>query len=154
MTGIGCGIARQSHNRFVRFVAPLIGYAGAVFLHFLWNTLAALSGGIGGYLVIYAVVWLPLFFIFGVFALWMGFRESRLIRAMLVPELAAGLLSLEQIDRVASWTGRIGWLLGAAFDPTLFGARRRFVHAATRLALSYWHVERATRAGGRRRASE
>lgn len=148
MTGIGCGLARQSHNGFVRFVAPLLGYAGAVFLHSAWNTLAAFSGGLRGYLVIYAVVWLPLFLLFGVFALWLGFRESRLIRAMLQPEIATGLLTAGQVERVASWPGRVGWMLGALFDPSLLGARRRFLHAAARLALSYWHVERAMRAGG------
>ena len=37
------------------------------------------------------------------------------------------------------------WLLG---DLGRLKARRRFLHATTRLAMSYWHAERAAIAGG------
>jgi len=37
MTGIGCGISRESHNGFVKFVMPIVGYMGAVTLHAIWN---------------------------------------------------------------------------------------------------------------------
>jgi hypothetical protein len=40
---------------------------------------------------------------------------------------------------------RIGWLLG---DLGRMRARRRFLHATTRLALCYWHAGRAEAAGG------
>jgi RsiW-degrading membrane proteinase PrsW (M82 family) len=146
MTGIGCGLARQSHSAAVRVIGPIAGYAGAVFLHFLWNTLASLAGA--AFLLIYAVFWAPLFLAFFGALVYMGQRESRLIRRMLDFEVARGLLSRDQADLVASWTRRIGFLLSALGDPKRFRARRQFLYAATRLALCYWHVERAQAAGG------
>lgn len=148
MTGIGCGLARQSHNTLVRLTAPVIGYFAAVFLHSLWNTMAGLAGGIGAFLVLYLVVWAPLFLIFFGVVIWMGARESALIRRMLTPEVALGLVTQQQADIVASWPKRMGWLMGGLRDFKLLSARRRFLHSATRLALSYWHAERAANAGG------
>jgi RsiW-degrading membrane proteinase PrsW (M82 family) len=148
MTGLGCGIARQTHNAVLRVIAPPLGYAGAVLLHFLWNTLAGLTGSLGGFLAVYLLIWMPLFFTFLAFVLWMGFRESRLIRRMLEPEVALGLLTREQADIAGSWPRRVRWLFSTAGNLQRLGARRKFLHAATRLALCYWHVERASSAGG------
>lgn len=148
MTGIGCGLARQSHNTLVRLVAPVAGYFAAVFLHSLWNTMAGLAGGIGAFLLLYLVVWAPLFLIFFAVVIWMGARESALIQRMLKAEVALGLVTQEQADIVASWPKRMGWLMGGLRDMKLLGNRRRFLHSATRLALSYWHAERAANAGG------
>src|SRR2546423_12521981 len=47
MTGIGCGIARESHNKAIRVVAPILGYFGAVTLHAIWNGMAVIGGGKG-----------------------------------------------------------------------------------------------------------
>jgi RsiW-degrading membrane proteinase PrsW (M82 family) len=148
MTGIGCGIARETHNVFLRLVMPFVGYGGAVFLHFLWNTLAAVSGSPAGFLILYLLIWAPLFVAFFAIVIWMGSREGRLIRRMLQVEVVRGLVTREQADTVASWPRRVGWLLAALGDVGRFRARRAFLHAATRLALSYWHVSRATAAGG------
>jgi RsiW-degrading membrane proteinase PrsW (M82 family) len=147
MTGIGCGIARQSHNMAVRLVAPVAGYFGAVLLHFLWNTLAGLVGSIGGFLLLYLFFWMPLFLVFLGGVLWIGRRETLLIRRMLAAEVALGLLTAEQARIVGSWPRRVGWLLGTLGDWARLKARRRFLSAATRLALSYWHAERASQAG-------
>jgi RsiW-degrading membrane proteinase PrsW (M82 family) len=146
MTGIGCGLARQSHNAAVRLIAPIAGYAGAVFLHFLWNTLAGIAGA--AFLLIYVVFWAPLFLAFFAALVYMGYRESRLIRRMLDFEVARGLLRRDQADLVSSWTRRLGFLLSSVGDPARLRARRQFLYAATRLALCYWHVERAQAAGG------
>jgi RsiW-degrading membrane proteinase PrsW (M82 family) len=148
MIGVGCGVARETHNSLLRVSMPLAGYAGAVFLHFLWNTLAAVTGGAAGFLLVYVVIWAPLFVTFFSIVVWMGIRESRLIRHMLDIEVARGLLTRDQADTVASWPRRIAWLLGALGDLGRLRARRSFLHAATRLALSYWHVHRAMAAGG------
>jgi RsiW-degrading membrane proteinase PrsW (M82 family) len=148
MTGIGCGLARQSHSGAVRIVMPLVGYAGAVLLHFLWNTLAAFSGSVAGFLVVYIVIWAPLFLVFFALVIWMGFREAVLMRHMLGLEVARGLLTDDQADLVSSWLRRIRWLWSALGDSRLLRARRAFLHAATRLALCYWHASRAAAAGG------
>jgi RsiW-degrading membrane proteinase PrsW (M82 family) len=148
MTGIGCGIARNSQNWFVRIAAPIMGYGCAVFLHFLWNTLAGVAGTPAALLVIYFLLWVPLFFVFLVVVIWMGYRESKLIQRMLALEVVRGLLTEHQAAIVASWPKRVGWVLGSLGNPTRLRARRGFLRAATRLALSYWHAERAIAAGG------
>lgn len=147
MTGIGCGLARQSHNAFVRIVAPIGGYACAVFLHFMWNTLAWISGTALNFLLVYLLVWVPLFVVLLGFMLWIGFREARLIRRMLNGEVARGLLSAQQADIVSSWPKRVSWILGSITNPSRLRARRAFLRAASRLALSYWHAESAAAAG-------
>jgi len=148
MTGIGCGLARQSHNAIVRLIAPVGGYMGAVFLHFLWNTIAGFVGGLGGFLVVYALFWVPLFFVFLAVVLWMGHRESAVIARQLKHEVALGLLTQQQADIASSWPKRMGWLMSSLGDFTRLRARRKFLTMVTRLALSYWHVERAQSAGG------
>lgn len=148
MTGIGVGFARLSHSAGLKVAAPLFGYACAVFLHFLWNTLAAFSGNLLGFLVLYLVVWAPLFLVFFAGVVWAGLRESALIRRMLEPEVESGLISREQAEIVGSWSRRVGWTLAALGDLRRLSARREFIHAASRLALTAWHVERTAAAGG------
>ncbi len=147
MTGIGLGIARQSHNPLVRLGAPVLGYCGAVLLHSLWNVLAGLAGGVA-FLVTYVFFWVPLFLVFFGVVTAMGFQESKLIRRMLELEVARGLITRARVDIVASWTRRIGWLFSALGNGALLKARRDFLYAATRLALCYWHVSRAQDEGG------
>src|SRR3954469_2173509 len=43
MTGIGLGWARQTNNRFVKFVMPIAGLGLAMALHATWNLSAVLS---------------------------------------------------------------------------------------------------------------
>jgi hypothetical protein len=145
MTGIGCGIARQTHKPLLRVIMPIIGYLGAVTLHGLWNTLAAVSGSLGGLLVVYMIVWAPLLLCFFAVVIYLGHRESKLMQRMLQLEIARGLLQREQVAIVGSFPRRIGWLLG---DWGRLRARRQFLHATTRLALCYWHASRAAAAGG------
>jgi RsiW-degrading membrane proteinase PrsW (M82 family) len=147
MTGIGLGIARQTHNRFLRVAAPVLGYGGAVLLHALWNFLAGVASGIA-FLVTYVFFWVPLFLVFFAVVAAMGFQESKLIRRMLELEVARGLITHARVDIVASWTRRLGWLFGALGNGKLLKARRDYLYAATRLALCYWHVSRAQDNGG------
>jgi hypothetical protein len=148
MIGIGCGISRVSHNGFVRFVAPLAGYGAAVFLHSTWNVLASVSGSFGGFVLIYLVFWFPLFVVFFAVVVWMGLRESALITRMLRYEVAMGSITEPQIAIAGSWLRRLAWTLGSIGDFARLRARRRFLAAATRLALSYSHAERASASGG------
>lgn len=145
MIGIGCGIARQTHSTFLRLTMPVAGYLAAVTLHGMWNTLAGLTGSLGGYLLIYLLVWAPLFLVFFAVVIYLGHREAKLIERMLQLEVARGLLQKEHVQIAGSWFRRIGWVLG---DLGRLRQRRRFLHAMTRLALCYWHAGRAEAAGG------
>jgi RsiW-degrading membrane proteinase PrsW (M82 family) len=146
MTGIGCGIARVTRHKPLRVLAPLAGYAVAVLLHSLWNSVAMLAGGVG-LIVYYLLIWVPLLLVFVGTVVWIGFREARLIRQMLDFEVSCRLIDAEQAAIVSSWFKRLGWMFGAVGDGRKFSARRRFLHAATRLAFSYWHADRARQAG-------
>ena len=170
MTGIGCGVSRESHRGFVKVVAPVIGYVFAVMLHAVWNTLAMYSAdllqelgliwvckNVGfsergeivlcGFLVSYAVLQVPLFLAFVCFALYTMYRQSKILREMLALDIARGLIPQEHGDTAVSAFKSSAWLLGGLFTGK-FRARSRYLRAIGKLGLSYWHIQRATAAQG------
>lgn len=167
MTGIGCGVARESHNKLVRFFMPIIGYLAAVSLHATWNTLATFAAdivkrldigfictylgldeeGLCAYLLTYFILEVPLFCIFFVFALYIMRRQNKILKEMLALDIARGLISEEQARKTTSAFRSSGWILGGIFAGK-FKARNRFVRAVGKLGLSYWHMQRATAAQG------
>jgi RsiW-degrading membrane proteinase PrsW (M82 family) len=141
MTGIGCGLARETHRRGLKVALPLAGLVMAMFLHALWNAVATFTQGF--FFVFYLVVWLPLFA--ALFGLVIGLvvREGRIIRRMLAVEVATGRITESELKTVGSFWNRLGWPLAALPDWRRFTARRRFLRAVTKLAFCFWHVERA-----------
>jgi protease PrsW len=137
MTGIGFGMARETSDRRMRWIAPLGGYCAAVTLHCIWNTAATISGFL-------TILMLPLwlFFVLGFVGIvvWLVVRKGRIIRRYLEDEVMMGNLTRQELELVCSpfaslqasvvWGGKPG---------------RRFVKAAARLALSKWHTRRAIR---------
>lgn len=136
MTGIGLGLARESENKFVRWVAPFVGYGAAVFLHMLWNGTAFFAGEVFIFL-------LPLWFLFVaafvIMVLVLVARRGRIIRAHLLDEVALRHISQAELDYTVSIFGG----LGAFFRRGRKGAE--FVRAIARLGLSKWHTARAMR---------
>jgi RsiW-degrading membrane proteinase PrsW (M82 family) len=169
LTGIGCGIARESHKTFVRIVMPILGYGGAVSLHMLWNGMAFLGVflirglgidwvcqdiGLGGqgislcsFFICYTVLEVPLFFIFVAFALFIMRRQNKILKEMLAIDIARGLIPEDHGKIATSAFRSSGWLLGGVFSGKLF-ARSRYLRAMGKLGLSYWHIQRATAAQG------
>ena len=170
MTGIGCGISRESHRGFVRIAAPVIGYVLAVSLHALWNGLAMFSAdllrelgfiyvcekvdmsgpeaeSLCGFLVSYAVLQVPLFLIFIAFAFYTMRRQNKILREMLAIDIARGLIPQEHGETAVSAFKSSAWLIGGLFSGT-FRARSRYLRAIGKLGLSYWHIQRATAAQG------
>jgi RsiW-degrading membrane proteinase PrsW (M82 family) len=139
MTGIGCGIARESHNKLVQIIAPILGFFGAMLLHASWNFTASAMGDY--FFIAYFVIWVPLFLGFIVFIFLIARRERKIIRRVLAVE-QGGLLTREEIDLAGSLINRMQWLMSAS-GWTRFQNRRKFLRAITRLAFCYWHVERA-----------
>lgn len=136
MTGLGFGIARETNKTWLKWMAPLGGYAFAVFLHSVWNTAATLSGDL-------VALMLPLWFLF-VFAfcslvIYMVVRKGRIIRDHLKDEVLMGNMTQWELQLVTSPVGR--WRATFSWGG---GAGRRFIDAAARLALSKWHTGRAT----------
>lgn len=145
MTGIGCGISRESHKPAVRVLMPLAGYVAAMTLHSLWNLTASMLGGF--FFVVYFVVWVPLFVVFIVVICIMANRERKIIKRTLAMEVAAGFLTQGEVDLASSLRQRIKWVMSAFSNRAKHKARRSFLRAVTKLAFCYWHVENANRAG-------
>jgi RsiW-degrading membrane proteinase PrsW (M82 family) len=144
MTGVGCGLARESHNKMIRLIGPPAGYVLAMILHGFWNAIASATGGIG-YYIAYIFVWVPLFLIFvgGVIAVVR--REQKIIKRMLLPQIDQNVITKEQYDIVTSLRQRTGWVLSSISDVTKMNRRRRFLRYTTKLALGYWHMEQAAK---------
>ena len=169
MTGIGCGIARESHRSFVRFAMPIVGYICAVALHAIWNGMSFVSlkllyelgidgaceaCGLGGeniglcaFLAAYIVIAVPFFFFFVGFALYIMRRQNRILTEMLAIDIARGLIPKEHATIATSASKSSRWVLGGIFNGK-FKARSNYVRAIGKLGLSYWHIQRATAAQG------
>ncbi len=146
MTGIGCGIARESHNKFVKILMPILGYFGAVFLHALWNGMATFFG-LEGFAIGYFVLELPFFLIFVGFAFYIMRRQNKILKEMLAIDIATGLITPELGATTTSAFKSSGWLISGLFAGK-FKARSRYLRAVGKLGLSYWHIQRATAAQG------
>ncbi len=147
LTGIGCGIARESHNKFIRILMPILGYLGAVALHMLWNSMAFLLGGIVPFLVGYAIIEVPFFLIFVGFAGYIMYRQNKILKDMLAIDIARGLIPQDHAATATSIFKSTGWLISGLFSGK-FRARSRYMRAIGSLGLSYWHIQRATAAQG------
>lgn len=148
MTGIGFGVSRETATGALRWAAPFLGYAAAVFLHFIWNGSAVFSAAVNIPLI---VILLPLWLLFVVAFLGMVIalvrRRGQIIRANLQDEVLLGTVTREEFELVGSAFG----IFKAAMGPG--GAiRAQIIRACARLALSKWHAERAWR-GQRRTVS-
>lgn len=169
MTGIGCGISRESHNGLVKFLMPVLGYVIAVVLHGIWNGMGivltlmlmgvGLAGtcdslglggekiGLCGFFTGYLILEIPLFLIFIVFSFFLMRRQRRILNDMLAIDIARGLISEEHLKTATSATKSTRWLL-AGLGSGKFLARSRYLRAIGKLGLSYWHIQRATAAQG------
>jgi RsiW-degrading membrane proteinase PrsW (M82 family) len=139
MTGIGLGLARESHRHSVKLLAPAIGYFGAVFLHALWNGSATVADAMGapGLFLLMLPLWFLFVISFVIMVVILVQRRGRIIREHLVDEVALGHLTECELDLVCSmFGGVVAWLRR--------GRRgTEFVRSVARLGLSKWHAARA-----------
>lgn len=101
-TGIGFGLAARSRHRTVQRIAPLLGLAGAIALHSLWNTAASTDAFFGVYLLIMVPVFLAILAI----ALLDRRRERRAVQRHLPAYVQAGWLAATAVDELASLSHR------------------------------------------------
>lgn len=146
MTGIGCGISRESHNTFVKIAMPVLGYIGAVVLHAIWNGMAVL-GGLEGFVLGYLILEIPFFLIFVGFSLYIMRRQNKILNEMLAIDVARGLIPAEHVKTATSAFKSSGWLISGIFNGK-FRPRSKYMRAIGKLGLSYWHIQRATAAQG------
>jgi RsiW-degrading membrane proteinase PrsW (M82 family) len=146
MTGIGCGIARESHNIFVRILLPIMGYGCAVLLHAIWNGTPTFFG-FEGFWLGYLFLQVPFFAIFVCFAGYVMYRQNKILKEMLTIDVMRGLITQEQFNIATSAFRSSAWLLGAV-GTNKYRPRKRFLRAVGKLGLTYWHIQRATAAQG------
>lgn len=108
MIGIGVGIAARTPKAGVRLLAPVLGYLGAVLLHGLWNGSTLLLQG-AGFLIVYALVMVPVFIAMIVVVVWQRKREQRIVATQLSGMVAAGLVSPDEVQPLTSLAGRRRW---------------------------------------------
>ena len=113
MTGLGLATARLSRNQTVRFVAPVVGWMVAVFLHALHNFSATVGGGMvlilflsdfGGLLITILIIG------------WSIWQEGRWIQTYLQEEVRWGALTMQQYQRASSVWGRLTHDLNLLFS--------------------------------------
>jgi RsiW-degrading membrane proteinase PrsW (M82 family) len=142
MTGIALGIARETHNRTLKFTAPIIGFSVAVFLHSFWNWLTMS----GRWPVGYVLLEVPLFVTFLCLIAYMVHREGLILKQTLAREVERGLITQQQVDIAISVFRRTIWYLSAFGDWERVRVRRQFLNAVAKLGLCHWHKARATEA--------
>ncbi len=137
MTGIGLGIARETKDPTLKWLAPGAGLGLAIVLHALWNVSAALGPA---FFVAYLFIMLPSFL--GVLALvgWSLGRERAILRVQLAPYLTAGEITADEMERLASPGARLRYRLDALWYEGPAGWRRTgaFQRAAAELAFHGW----------------
>ena len=107
LTGIGLGLARQSQNKVVKWIAPIMGLLAAISMHSIWNGSGAIFGGVA-WVLTYIVIMIPAFFIMLVVIVLALRREGQIVREYLVPDYQGGLLTQQEYDQLCSIRGRMG----------------------------------------------
>lgn len=135
LIGIGIGIAATTTRAWLKVAAPLAGYVLAVLAHGLWN-LAAVAGG-SGFIAVYFLVEVPIFFGFLTLILWARRREGQLIATHLSPYADAGWLSHGEVGMLASMPRRREARMWARANTGRHGlaSMRAFQDTASELAL-------------------
>jgi RsiW-degrading membrane proteinase PrsW (M82 family) len=111
MTGIGLGWARQSNNKGIKLVMPVLGLFLAMCVHATWNYSAWLAGAYRNGLIffgVYGVIMFPIFVGVLVAVFFALRREGRVVRDFLYYDLSRGLFTPEDYNRLCTVRGRMG----------------------------------------------
>ncbi len=131
LTGAAIGFAAQKGRSGNVFGPFLLGLTAAIILHAFWNG----SALFGDFLVLYAIVQVPLFVLFIVGIIQLRRAEAKLTRTRLADYAAAGWFTPQEVDMLATRAGRRGALAWAGSLP---GDRRpimkSFIRDAAHLA--------------------
>jgi protease PrsW len=114
-TGIGVYFALQQRSRLAKLGCVLLGYAGAVLMHALWNGSALF--GVKAYIGVYLLWMVPIFVLAIVLAIRSRRREQAIVTATLPGMVAAGMVSPGD----ARWLGSMATRKHAVAAATRFG---------------------------------
>jgi RsiW-degrading membrane proteinase PrsW (M82 family) len=155
LTGIGLGLARQTRNTAVKWIAPPLGLMAAISMHSIWNGSGVIFGG-GAFILTYILIMIPAFFIILVVIILALRREGQIVREYLTPDYRAGLLTEQEYRQLGSVTGR----MGASFNALSRGgvghwrAARQLNQTASELAFHRNRVARGISAADAREREE
>ena len=133
--GIACGLAVR-FRPVAAFATILLGFASAIFLHFVWNGAFFLveSESLVSY---YLAVQVPLFLAAIVVVVLLRRQEERVTVLRLREYAAAGWFSLAEVGMLATRDGRSQARAWASRQPPARKrAMRDFIHNSTRLAFA------------------
>jgi RsiW-degrading membrane proteinase PrsW (M82 family) len=125
LTGIGIGLIPWVHNRALKVLFPLLGLAGAILLHAIFNFTATVFGPVA-YLVMFLVILLYVVIII----VWLAV-ERRVIRIELRDEVSAGTITPQEYTILPSYFRRTAYYLRLILTGNLSTwARERKLHGA------------------------
>lgn len=107
LTGIGLGLARQTRNSAVKWLAPPLGLMAAISMHSIWNGSGVIFGGIG-FILTYLLIMIPAFFIMLVVIVLALRREGQIVREYLIPDYHGGLITQQEYNQFGTIRGRMG----------------------------------------------
>lgn len=141
MFGIGLGVARQSEKRWAHLIAPILGFLGAMAMHFLWNYSASGRLFFAGYFLVMVPSFCGVIILVGTSLK----REGSVIREELSSEINQGLLTADEAAMLCSVTGRIGWDFRVMRQkgPGALRKLHRFQQLCSELAFHRRRVERS-----------
>ena len=157
ITGVGVAISRLNRTQSIKIIAPILGWTGAVFVHFVHNASASLSGTLG------AIACIPLFvnawggvLLLGVIIVWALVQERNWIREYLAREMAQDIITTKQYKVAGSMLQRLSASFTHLFTGNVsqFRKTRRFYHQCSRLAYACHHEELYQDEEGRKLAAE
>jgi RsiW-degrading membrane proteinase PrsW (M82 family) len=151
LTGIGLGLARQSRNTAIKWIAPPFGLLAAISMHSIWNGSGVIFGG-GAFILTYILIMIPAFFIMLVVIVLALRREGQIVREFLVPDYQGGLLTQQEYNQLCSVFGRMGSSFNALSRGGLahWQAARRLNQTASELAFHRSRVARGITAADAR----
>ena len=107
LTGIGLGLARQTRNTAVKWIAPAMGLMAAISMHSIWNGSGVIFGG-AAFILTYFLIMIPAFFIMLVVIILALRREGQIVREYLTPDFQGGLITVQEYKQLGTITGRMG----------------------------------------------
>ncbi|MDX6325850.1 MAG: protease PrsW [Nocardioidaceae bacterium] len=145
MTGIGVGIAVITRRRWLRIVAPIVGYLVAVALHASWNASAFLGGG-QAFLLTYVFAMVPGFSVLVGLAIWFRVREGAMLGRSLTDLAYRGYLQPAEVPWLAKLPARRQARKNAARGggPLAERLMKDYQHQAIELATLHNRVLRGT----------
>jgi hypothetical protein len=117
MFGIGVYFALQQRSFIAKALSILLGYAGAVIMHGLWNGSSLLSAE--AYFLTYLFWMVPVFVLVIVLGVSSRRREQRVVASKLPGMVAAGLVTPNE----ATWLGSMRNRKAAINEATRFGGK-------------------------------